>query len=77
MANVFLHIYDADGSQQDERITFERIPFQGECISLGIKERWYRVERVVLYSGDDNDWDAQVFAVFIEHNDFLSPLTYS
>lgn len=75
LTKVLLHMFSADGSMQEEDIVaFDRIPVQGECVSVGFNERWFRVERVVLYSDDDNGWSAWVFAVFVEQSDFLRPL---
>jgi hypothetical protein len=74
MATISLHLYETDSVRPSDlrEPTLSRIPCLGEYVmASGGKQDWFLVKLVVLYEVPEDDIEADVYAVKVDHHEVL------
>ena len=68
MAKIFVHVRDnASEMWKNEPMVFQRIPSVGEHVVLSATSAWYRVETVVHCPYEGAEFDAELYAIKVDH----------
>ena len=76
MANVFVHVKDSvDDLWTNQQMEFDRIPGVGEYVVLKFDSPWYEVHLVVHCPYEGAEYDAEIYAVRVNHLEEISDVT--
>lgn len=69
MKPIFLHFHNK-GSKDwiNKKINFDRIPVEGEYLTIEHDGEWYKVEMVV-HTPFSEEMSAEIYAVKVNHSD--------
>ncbi|WP_211272843.1 hypothetical protein [Domibacillus antri] len=67
MKPVFLHLHSpSDHDWVNKYYEFQRIPQQGEYVSVEVDAEWYEIE-LVVHTPSSDQMSAEVYAVKVDH----------
>lgn len=71
MAKVFVHLHsDGESDFSNQFHIFERLPIEGEYLTISDDSEWYQVEMVV-HTPFSEQMCAEIFAVQVNHNEVM------